>query len=122
LEAEGVGLEDELIIRSDNGPQMRSNEFHKYLEKLEHRLAHEFIPVQTPNKNAHVESFFSILEAEFIQVRYFKTFAEAYSQTHAWVKFYNTSRIHGSLGMRAPAEVLEIWRRGEHLEIKDVRL
>ena len=122
LEAEGVGVDDELIIRSDNGPQMRSNEFHKYLEKLEHQLSHEFIPVQTPNKNAHVESFFSILEAEFIQVRYFSTFADAYSQTHTWVKFYNEVRIHGSIGMRTPVEVLALWKQGKKLEIQEVRL
>ncbi len=85
-------------------------------------MDHEFIPVQTPNKNAHVESFFSIVESEFIQVRYFHTFADAYSQTHEWVEFYNNYRIHGSIGMRTPAEVVELWRAGEDLEIEAVRL
>jgi hypothetical protein len=35
------------------------------LASLEEKLMHEFIPVRTPNKNAHIESFFSILELEF---------------------------------------------------------
>jgi len=122
LQSEGVRADDELVIRSDNGPQMRSNEFHKYLEKLEVKLSHEFIPPKTPNKNAHVESFFSILEAEFIQVRYFYTFAEAYDQTHEWVRFYNNERIHGSIGMRTPAEVIQLWKAGAALEIEEVRL
>ncbi len=34
---------------------------------------HEFIPVRTPNKNAHIESFFSILKLEFLEVNYFST-------------------------------------------------
>ena len=122
LDHEGVKPESELIIRSDNGPQMRSNEFHNYLERLEFQLSHEFIPVQTPNKNAHVESFFSILEAEFIQVRYFSTFAEAYTETHAWVRFYNEERIHGSIGMRTPSEIVASWRNGESLEVSAVKL
>lgn len=122
LICEQVSVDSELVTRSDNGPQMRSNEFHKYLAKLETKLTHEFIPVRTPNKNAHVESFFSILEAEFIQVRYFSSFAHAYSQTHGWVKNYNTYRIHGSLGMRTPAEVIDLWRAGEDTEIEAVRL
>ena len=122
LENEQLRADQDLIIRSDNGPQMRSNEFHKYLEKLELKLEHEFIPVQTPNKNAHVESFFSIVESEFIQVRYFHTFADAYDQTHQWVKHYNSYRIHGSLGMRTPVEVVELWKTGETLGIVAVRL
>ena len=42
LLTEGVTAEHELVIRSDKGSQMTS---------------HEFIPVQTPNRNAHIESF-----------------------------------------------------------------
>ena len=122
LKNEQVKIDEDIIIRSDNGPQMRSNEFHQYLQKLETKLHHEFIPVQTPNKNAHVESFFSIVEAEFIQVRYFHTFADAYDQTHQWVEHYNNFRIHGSIGMKTPTEVVELWKRGEKLEVEAVRL
>ena len=110
------------MIRSDNGPQMRSHAFHQYSEKWEIKLNHECIPVQTPNKNAHVESFFSIVESEFMKVRYFHTFADAYVQTHEWVEYYNNDRIHGSLGMRSPVEVLELWKSGVKLDIQPVSL
>lgn len=122
LEAEGVTSEDGLTIRSDNGPQMRSNQFHHYLEKLESRLSHEFTPVKSPNKNAHVESFFSIIESDFLQVRYFHSFAEAYRETHEFIDFYNEERIHGSLGMRTPEEVKELWKGGYETGIKSVHL
>lgn len=122
LVQEGINSKQELIIRSDNGPQMRSNEFYLYLKKLEISLSHEFIPLRTPNKNAHVESFFSIVELEFIQTRYFQTFADAYAQTHEWVNYYNKERIHGATGMRTPAEVVEMWKSGRTLEIEAVSL
>ena len=62
---------DDLVIRSDNGPQMSSNDFRKQLAKINDNIEHEFIPCSTPNKNAHVKSFYSILETEFIRVNYF---------------------------------------------------
>ena len=60
--AEGITAEHGLVIRSDNGPQMTANEVSQLLAGLEEKLSHEFIPVRTPNKNAHIESFFSIME------------------------------------------------------------
>ena len=119
---ESVTPENELIIRSDNGPQMRSNQFHQYLEKLEQELSHEFIPIQTPNKDAHVESFFSILEMEFFRVRYFHSFADAYEQTHAFIDFYNETRIHGSIGMKSPAEIVTLWKNNQKVNVQPVRL
>lgn len=58
-----------LTIRSDNGSQMSCNEFKEYVNPL--NLTHEFTPIRCPNKNAYIESFFSIFETEFLQVRYF---------------------------------------------------
>jgi putative transposase len=72
---EGITPEHKLMIRSDNGPQMSSNRFHFYLKRLEQKLAHEFIPPRTPNRNAYVEAFFSIIENEFIVPRYLRSFA-----------------------------------------------
>lgn len=92
----------ELVIRSDNGSQMTCNAFREKV--LELGLMHEYIPPATPNKNAYIESFFSIYEIEFLQVRYFTTFEEAYRQTMEFIKFYNSKRKHGSLKMMAPLE------------------
>lgn len=102
--AEGITADDELVIRSDNGPQMTAKEVSQWLAELEEKLSHEFIPVRTPNKNAHIESFFSILELEFLSVTYFSTFSEAYEKTHAFIRFYNGERTHGSIGYITPVE------------------
>jgi putative transposase len=120
--AENITAEHRLVIRSDNGPQMTASEVSRWLATLEEKLSHEFIPVRTPNKNAHVESFFSILELEFLMVRYFKTFAEAYEETHKFIRFYNTERIHGSIGDITPVEAMEMYRRGELLPIKTITM
>jgi putative transposase len=122
LEREGVKAEDGLVIRSDNGPQMRAKEFNEWLTSLEEKLSHEFIPIHTPNKNAYIESFFSILELEFLRCNYFRTFAEAYEKTHKWIKFYNTERIHGSIGDITPTEAMEKYKRGEVLNIKTISM
>lgn len=102
---------DELVIRSDNGPQMTSNQFNQYI--LEVGLEHEFIPVRSPNKNAFIESFFSIYETQFLQVRYFATLRDAYEQTEDFINFYNTERLHGSLKYKTPKEFTDLFNRGE---------
>lgn len=111
----------DLMIRSDNGPQMTSNVLRRHLENLEAELSHEFIPPATPNKNAHVESFFSIFETEFLQVKYFKDFKSAYIDSVKFIEFYNNSRIHGSLGNLPPTEAHDKLLSGE-LKIKSVRV
>ncbi len=98
LLAAGITDIDGLAIRSDNGPQMTSNMMKNYLEDLTIDLEHEFIPLSTPNKNAHIESFNSIIEIEFLQTRYFKDLGDAYTQTVDFMKHYHLHRIHGSLG------------------------
>jgi putative transposase len=96
LETKNILNEDRLIIRSDNGPQMRANLLKQQLLNLP--LEHEFIPFSSPNKNAHIESFFSIYDKQ-MQEQYFWNLADAYHWTTEYINFYNNDRIHGSLGM-----------------------
>lgn len=119
---EGITVKHGLVIRSDNGPQMIANEVSQWLTRLEEKLSHEFIPIRTPNKNAHIESFFSILELEFLSVTYFATFAEAYEKTHAFIRFYNEERIHGSIGDITPVEALDKYKRGDFLTIEMITM
>lgn len=75
-------------------------------------IEHEFIPAGDCNKNAHVESFNSIIDSDFLQVRYFKDFADAYKQTMEWMSFYNKERIHGSLKMMSPIDFTKKFNEG----------
>lgn len=84
-------------------------------------LQHEYIPPATPNKNAYIESFFSVYEIEFLQVRYFATFEDAYRQTMEFIKFYNTKRKHGSLKMMSPLDFKKCFTKYSTAEV-EVRL
>lgn len=108
---EGITNSSGLTVRSDNGPQMTSNIFRDYINTL--GLDHEFIPPGDCNKNAHVESFNSIIDSDFLQVRYFKNFADAYRQTMNWMDFYNVKRIHGSLKMMSPLDFTKKFYEGQ---------
>ena len=111
-----VSEEDQkkLVIRSDNGPQMSSWHFKAYVDSLD--LQHEFIPIRCPDKNAFVESFFSIFETEFLQVRYFATLGEVHRQVGEWIDWYNQKRLHGSLKYKSPEMFIELFKNGLNYE------
>jgi putative transposase len=96
LKENGIEEGSDLTIRSDHGPQMRAHAFAKFLK--DKPVEHEFILVKTPNKNAHIESFFSIYD-KHLAYPYFWDFRDAYIWTSKFIEFYNSDRIHGSLGM-----------------------
>jgi putative transposase len=118
LRAEGITAEHHLNIRSDNGPQMSSNKFYFYLKRLEQKLSHEFIPPRSPNRNAYVEAFNSILETELLSTRYFHTFKDAYEAVVKFVNDYNNRRIHGSINYLSPKMFLEKFKLGEFSDMK----
>jgi len=91
-----------LIIRSDNGPQFISNTFQNAC--MEYKIEHERIPFKSPNMNAYIESYHSILERECFSVYEFRSYAEAYEEVARFVKFYNSRRIHGSIHWLSPEE------------------
>lgn len=93
-----------LRIRSDNGPQMTSYQFAKELKLLP--ASHEFIPTRSPNQNAFIESFFSLLEINVMSAFYIDSYGEAYQLVVEFVDFYRNFRIHGSLKM-CPADFVK---------------
>lgn len=101
LEKSNAKKED-LVIRSDNGPQMTSHKFTKRIE--EHGLEHEFTPPGTPDLNAYVESFFSIVDRELFKGRVYESYSEAYGEMVDFISHYNKDRPHGSLNMMTPKE------------------
>lgn len=97
-------LESRLIIRTDNGPQFVSNHFGDFCEK---RVYHERIPKKSPNSNAFIESFHSILERECFQQNDFECFDHAYEKLDNFIDFYNERRYHGSLKYLSPSQFLK---------------
>lgn len=101
------------VIRSDNGPQFISHIFEETCANL--NIEHERIPVKTPNKNAHVESFHRILEDECFKINEFETYTEAYRIVNEFMIFYNERRLHSSLGYIPPKEFYNL-HLGENLQ------
>ena len=110
LRRRGIGKDNRLVIRSDNGTQMTSHQFRKHVEEL--GIHHEFTSFSCPEKNAYVEAFFSLYEVEFLQNRYFKTFREVVEETLHFIDFYHKRRLHGSLFHLPPLEFKERHKKG----------
>jgi Transposase and inactivated derivatives len=98
---------DELpVIRTDNGPQFVSTLFGDTCESWE--MVHERIPPKTPNMNAYIESFHSLMERDLLTKESFETMEDAYAAIDRYMDFYNNRRMHGSL-KRKPPKVFSTW-------------
>lgn len=102
-----------LVVRTDNGPQFKSHKFRAFFENNEELLIHERTPNRTPNKNAYIESFHSILERECFKRHIFMDFEEAFDVLDRFMDFYNNRRIHMSLYGYSPAEFKAKLERNE---------
>mgnify|MGYP003863389985 CR=1 FL=1 len=87
-------------IRTDNGPQFISEKFEDLC--VQAGVTHERIPVKTPNMNAHVEAFHSILEDECYGRHEFASFKHAYEVVADYMEYYNRRRRHGALRYMSP--------------------
>ncbi|WP_267933962.1 IS3 family transposase [Paenibacillus profundus] len=104
--------ETPLVVRTDNGPQFKSNKFREFFEGID-GLIHERTPNRTPNKKAYVESFHSILERECFKRHMFMSFEEAFAAVDRFMDFYNNRRIHMSLYGYSPTEFLAKLEKNE---------
>jgi putative transposase len=111
--------EEKPVIRSDNGPQFISHLFEDACATFQ--MIHERIPPKTPNKNAHIESFHSILEAECYQRYEFETYPQTYEIVTQFIQDYNQVRIHGSIYDLSPYEYIVAIRenlvKSKHIKV-----
>lgn len=97
-------------IRTDNGPQFVSKLFGETVEGL--GMHHERIPPKTPNMNAYIESFHSLMERDLMEREEFMTMEEAYGAIDRYMDFYNHRRMHSSLKNMSPAK-FSVWVLGQ---------
>lgn len=103
--------EQELVVRTDNGPQFTGFKFAS--DCFELGVNHERIPPRTPNMNAYIEAYHSILEDDFMQHMIFESFEDAVAKLDRYVKYYNKVRIHGSLGYLTPEQYYNQYNLGD---------
>ena len=97
-----------VIIRNDNGSQFIANKVREFLTMLE--AQQEFTHVATPEENAYIEAFHSVLDRELIQRFEFSSFYDAKKHIEQYVVWYNDRRRHKEIGRITPNQK---WLQGQ---------
>ena len=98
------GLPDQFTVRCDNGSQFVALEVQNYL--VGQGVTQEFTKPSTPQQNAHIESYHSILERAVCQRVEFSDQADVRVKMTEFRDFYNFERIHGGIGYSNPFNYL----------------
>lgn len=89
------------FIRSDNGPEFVAKELIKWFKSLD--VQPLFIQPGSPWENGYIESLNGRMRDEFLNGEIFFTLTEAQVLIERWRYYYNTKRLHSSLGYKPPA-------------------
>jgi putative transposase len=92
-----------ITLRNDNGSQFIAKSVRAYLDEI--NVVHEFTHIATPEDNAYIEAFHSIMERELVSRYEFESFHHADMKIAQYIFIYNHIRKHGSLGLRTPVAV-----------------
>ena len=111
LKRDLFGKEQLPIIRTDNGSQFTGFEFASACHDL--HIEHERIPPRTPNMNAYIEAYHSILEDDLLSLVEFDDIDDVKNKLARYVKFYNQVRIHSSLQYCSPEEFHQRYMQGQ---------
>ena len=102
LHLRGTGADVELIHHSDAGGQYVSNDYTQTLD--DHRVLASIGSVGDAFDNALAESFVDSFKTELIRDRVWKTISQLELAIVEYVAWFNTERLHTSLGGIPPAE------------------
>jgi transposase InsO family protein len=92
-----------LMFHSDRGIEYSAYAFQAYLHQR--GIIPSMNRARTCQDNAHMESFFRSLKTEFVERRIFASDAQLTAQIVSYIdRFYNTKRLHSSLGYHSPVE------------------
>ena len=96
-------LEPGAIIHTDRGSQYVSRDFRRQLTNYQSRQS--MSARGNCYDNAQAESWFSRFKTELVEDGAFSSVDEARSEAFSYIEgYYNTKRIHSSLGMKTPEE------------------
>ena len=93
---------EDLVLRTDNGPQYISHEFRNAMRLLEIKL--EYIQKHTPEDNGDIESFHHSIKTDYIWPNEFSDFHEASITIGKAFSDYNECRPHSSIDYLPPRE------------------
>jgi putative transposase len=96
-------------IRADNGPEFVGSAMAAWAE--EHGVVLDFIKPGKPTQNSYIERFNRTLREEVLDLYIFNSLGEVRDATEDFVRQYNESRPHESLG-NLPPEIFAAQRAG----------
>ena len=99
-----------LVIRTDNGSQFIATDVALWMEHM--GIKHEFIHASSPEENAHVESFHSIMQRAMVRPREFDSLEDLQETLAKFRTFYNHERLHSATCQRPPMVFLALWKQG----------
>jgi transposase InsO family protein len=91
-----------VVVRNDNGSQFIANDVKRYLQTAEAKQ--EFTHIATPEENAYIEAFHSIVQREVIDRFEFSSYYDALITFRKHKQWYNKNRKHGNLGRITPEQ------------------
>ncbi|BFD24742.2 MAG: DDE-type integrase/transposase/recombinase [Candidatus Parcubacteria bacterium] len=94
---------DFVMVQSDNGPEFTAW-FTRGVARM--KIAHRHSRIRKCNDNAHIERFNRTIQEECFGVEKPVNYDRYLSLINDYLKYYNTSRLHLSLGLKTPAEML----------------
>jgi putative transposase len=97
-----------LLFHSDRGIEYGAYRYKAFLG--EHGIRSSMNRPGHPGDNAHMESFFHSMKAEWIRGKIFKTFTDLESAVKQYIRFYNHHRLHSGLDYRTPVEYERLYR------------
>jgi transposase InsO family protein len=108
-------LPEQVYLRTDNGSQFEAQLFREYLASK--GITHEFTYNATPEQNAFIEAFHSIVQNAVCEKYEFETFNEAKNKLNEFINFYNHERLHGALGNESPNNFLRNREKPQSLRL-----
>ncbi len=93
----------DLLFHTDRGIEYRAHKTQALLNH--HRVRHSMNRPGQCTDNAEVESFFKTLKGELLHATSFVTMQQLRKHISNYIeRFYNSLRLHSSLGYRTPIE------------------
>lgn len=97
----------QIYVRCDNGSQFVANEIQQYFKEYDKiEVIQEFTRPATPEQNAHIESYHSIVEKVICQRYELKNIKDLEEILTRFKAFYNFERIHSGVGYISPYKYL----------------
>jgi transposase InsO family protein len=97
-------------IRSDNGSQFIAHDVAEFMS--EKGIVHEFIAPATPEQNAHIESFHSVMQRAMVRTSEFESMEDLKQTLARFQHFYNNERLHSATCYRPPIVFTALWKAG----------